>query len=76
MLSREEIKEIAAWYECPDYTFTTVATIRRLVKSNLTALDLLDQCEKALAWEDKRCGRVYGPLGEALAAIKRERGVE
>jgi hypothetical protein len=27
----------------------------------------------AIRWEDKRCGRVYGPLGEALAALPKER---
>lgn len=26
----------------------------------------------ALIWEDKRCGKVYGPLGDALAALPKE----
>jgi hypothetical protein len=39
--------------------------------SRLTALG--EWAEKhaipALKWEDKRCGKVFGPLGEALAAL-------
>lgn len=29
--------------------------------------------EDALAWEDRRCGRVYGPLGDALKELRGEK---
>ena len=31
---------------------------------------LLAKVQAAIEYEDKRCGRVYGPLGEALAQLR------
>lgn len=32
--------------------------------------ELATIAEEALAWEDRRCGKVYGPLGEALKVLR------
>jgi hypothetical protein len=50
------------------------AQVAELIELNKNLRASLDIAEKALEWEEKRCGRLHGPLAEALQTIHETTG--
>ena len=50
----------------------TGETLRELIGLAKLGLWAKEHAIPALQWEDNRCGKVYGPLGDALAALPKE----
>lgn len=75
-------REFFVWLRTPDGPFFAYKTLPEVftetdpelikVRETSPALDAAyAECEKALEWEKKRCGGLHGPLGKALAALRK-----